>query len=187
VRDVDAASLAASPPDNNILAWRDEFPSSSRGIKMVRSGNWKAVCDHAKRQIESWDLEKNETLRAEDRLRNIQQSVHDVLRSGTDGPGSKWWTRWIWLVLEHFPVLRWDRVLGNENPPLKHWRMTRAMNKGHARDIPDNACKHWSVAKLRACQVNGVGALDLIKNDADKKFQFEEHDSSPPGIRRLPG
>jgi hypothetical protein len=89
--------------DNNILAWRQTYPPSSKGIKMVRSGNWKAVCDHAQRQIDSWDFEENETPRAEDRLRKIKLSVHDVLRSGTDGPDPKWWKRWMWLILGQPP------------------------------------------------------------------------------------
>jgi hypothetical protein len=50
---------------------------------------------------------------------------------------------------------------------------TRALNHGRPRDIPDHAWKHWSVAKLRACQVNRVEALGRMTRN-DEKFKCAE-------------
>jgi hypothetical protein len=55
-------------------------------------------------------------------------------------------------------------------------------NRFHTRYIPDNAIKHWSVAKLRACEVDGVGALQWI-NDNDTKFNFAEQMSAASDLR----
>jgi hypothetical protein len=139
--------------DKNILAWRETFPQSADiDFKIVRSGNWKSVCEHAQKQIRLWDLEKNDNPKPADRIRKVQRRVHDVLKSGTDGPGPKglkeWFRKWskrcFWwitgepalyfkphliphtdyLCQEHVPVLRWHRVaLGSETPHVKHWRM----------------------------------------------------------------
>lgn len=139
--------------DKNILAWRETFPQSADiDFKIVRSGNWESVCEHAQKQINLWDLEKNDTPKPADRIRKVQRRLHDVLKSGTDGPGPKgleeWFRKWtkrcFWLVTgkpalyfkphlipytdylcqEHVPVLRWHRVaVGSEGPHVKHWRM----------------------------------------------------------------
>jgi hypothetical protein len=139
--------------DKNILAWRETFPQSADiDFKIVRSGNWKSVCEHAQKQINLWDLEKNDTPKPADRIRKVQRRLHDVLKSGTDGPGPKgleeWFRKWTkrcfwwvtgkpalyfkphlisytdYLCQEHVPVLRWHRVaVGSEGPHVKHWRM----------------------------------------------------------------
>jgi hypothetical protein len=41
--------------------------------------------------------------------------------------------------------------------------------------------KHWSVPKLRACQVKGVGALDRMTQN-DERFKFEESGPSEQAI-----
>lgn len=48
---------------------------------------------------------------------------------------------------------------------------TYALNRGHARDIPEGACKHWSVPKLRACKVNGDAALGWMRYGADERIK----------------
>jgi hypothetical protein len=92
--------------DKNVLAWRNDLPDSPKAGKIVRSPHWEASCIHARSQIESWDLKKNEATTAEERLRKIQQSVHDVLRKGCDGPNPAWYMRWGYNVSgePHFSV-----------------------------------------------------------------------------------
>jgi hypothetical protein len=68
------------------------------GFKIVRSGNWKAVYDHARSQIDSWELEKNDTANTREKVLKIQRSVHDVLQAGTGGPDQPSYKRWGWWI-----------------------------------------------------------------------------------------
>jgi hypothetical protein len=48
---------------------------------------------------------------------------------------------------------------------------TTKRNWGQPRPIPENSKKHWSVARLRACQTTGADALQWMNgNDQNKSF-----------------
>jgi len=166
VKDIDRETKT----DTNILQWNNDLSPMS-----FRSGNWEAVRTHAQSQIDAWNLDTVET--EEERKEKaiaIRASLHDVLQWNTQGPKT-WQSKLLWLgiwwITEAIGLPRWAPGPRTGNPPAKHWRRTTKRNWGQPRPIPENSKKHWSVARLRACQTTGAEALQWMDgNDQNKNF-----------------
>ncbi|KAE9363972.1 hypothetical protein N431DRAFT_390190 [Stipitochalara longipes BDJ] len=164
VKDIDQGAGA------NALQWNENLSSRS-----FRSGSWEAVRTHAQSQIDSWSLD-NDKSEEENKQRAIaiRAGLHDVLQFKTQPP-SNWRSKmmWgtIWWITEALGLPRWAQKTGTENPPLKHWRTTYKRNWGQPRPVPEFSKKHWSVARIRACQTTGAAALQWMdRNDENPNF-----------------
>jgi len=166
--------------EDNFLKWNTEMPPRS-----VRSGNSDAVCIHAQSQVDSWTLENHLSPKEKkQRAAAVRAGIHDILQWKTAGPGtfgSKLFWHCLYWITEGIWLPRWAQTAPTKKDPLRHWKRTTKRNFGGARPIPQYSQKHWSVAKLRACQADGASALEWM-NDNDKNEKFVEVD--PKDLQR---
>jgi hypothetical protein len=68
-------------------------------LKTVRSGNWQAIYQHARDQIDSWELKHDLSEdQKKPRLEKVRKSVHDMLQHRTMGPDATRWKGWFTLA-----------------------------------------------------------------------------------------